>query len=90
MNSRRWPAPITLPTHKRCEKCQVLSEIGCFRVTKSGKHRGKVTKWCRECEREYGHERRVKERATQPSTRTQQRQSIDAFLAWRRDLENQE
>ena len=81
---RRQTSELSVPhlMHKVCDKCHELKERGCFRETKSGKWKGILRRWCKECDYIANQERRTKRLAERQSTPREKRQAIKAYRSW--------
>ena len=68
--------------YKSCSNCGELKERGCFREAKSGKWKGLLRRWCRECDAAADRERREKRLAERESTPREKRRAIKAYRNW--------
>ena len=73
---------IAYKAYSQCEKCEEVKERGCFREAKSGKWKGLLRRWCRECDAEAERGRREKRLAERESTPREKRRAIKAYRNW--------
>lgn len=81
---QRQTSELSIPyvKHKKCEHCEEVKERNCFREAKSGKWKGMLRRWCRECDAAADRERREKRLAERESTPREKRRAIKAYRNW--------
>lgn len=81
---RRQTSEISFPhvMHRKCDHCGEVKERGCFREAKSGKYRGMLRRWCKQCDYEADQERKAKRLAERGSNLREKRRAIKAYRNW--------
>lgn len=75
MMRRFEQAPFALPDSWKCERCEEVKEIKCFPIKSFGTFKGSPERYCKACKYKFHKVRK---------------QAREAYLAWRRDIENTE